>query len=147
MRDCWISSVLLFPLVCKLIRWQQLLIGASGSDSLPPLALVLEGGTVGFITGQEDFHQGLAIIMSADPSWHFLEESCLKWVIGNKGCFQEIPHIFYCSCNLLSPLLMYFISLKALPLWKNRVPHLARAKIITKHPSALCGSSHQSSWF
>lgn len=52
--------MLLFPLVCRLIRQQQV-IGASGSDSLTPLAQMLAGGTVGFIAGQDDFHQGLTV--------------------------------------------------------------------------------------
>lgn len=87
MRDCLISSLLLFPLVCKLIRQQ--LIGANGSGSLPLLAQMLEGGTVGFIAGQKDFHQGLAVIMPAVPFWPSLGEPCLKWVIGNKECSRR----------------------------------------------------------
>lgn len=77
MGDCLISSLLLFPLVCKLISQQQL-IGASGSDSLPLLAQILDGGTVGFIAGQKDFHQGLTVFIPEDFSWPSLGEPCLK---------------------------------------------------------------------
>lgn len=109
MRDCLISSLLLFPLVCKLIRQQQL-IGASGSDSLPPLAQMLDGGTVGFIAGQKDFQQGLAVIMPADPSWPSLGRSLVMRSV------PEDPDYFHCLWYWYSPFLMNFSNLKALPL-------------------------------
>lgn len=74
MKDCLISSLLLFPLVCKLIRQQQL-IGADGSDSLPLLAQILEGGTVDYCW-PERFPSRLSC--DQDPSWPSLGEPCLK---------------------------------------------------------------------
>ena len=47
-----------------------------------------EGGTVGFIAGQKDFHQGLAVIMPADPSW-LSESLAANGAIGNKECSRS----------------------------------------------------------
>lgn len=98
--------MLLFPLVCKLIRQQQL-IGASGSDSLPPLARMLEGGTVGFIAGQRDCHEGLAVIMPADPSLSSLEELHLKWAIGNKECSRRRSRLLSLSVVLMQSVVTF----------------------------------------
>lgn len=145
-RNCSVSPVLLFLLVCKLIR-QQHVIGASGSDSLPPLARMLEGGTVGFIAGQKDFHQGSAVIMPADPSWLSLWEPCRKWAIGNKECSRR--------SRVLSPsvVLMQFVltlvnvflvisKLSTVEKWRD-IPYWARIKVIAKHPTSELSVSLQ----
>lgn len=55
---------------------------------------MLEGGTVGFIAGQRDFHQGLAVIMPADPSWPSLREPYFKWAMVTRGVPGD-PHYFH----------------------------------------------------
>lgn len=110
MKDCLISSLLLFPLVCKLIRQQQL-IGADGSDSLPLLAQILEGGTVDFIAGQKDFHQGLAV--TRIPPGPLSESLALNGSLVTRS-IPEDPDYFHCLWYLYSPFLMNFSNLKAL---------------------------------